>query len=93
MSESDRAVAQTLAGKTLRFERVGHNRWPIELSETCVVAKGRSLHAFFWWVKDNELLFAGGDGVVGYRLKPDGDGRWSGVSAANNRLQVRVIPA
>jgi hypothetical protein len=91
ISEEDHALGAELAAQDFQFVRLGYNRWPMQLSASGLLRRGRSKRTFFWWLKNRQIVLAGADGRVYYRLTQNGDGSWHGASQPPVAMRVRLI--
>jgi hypothetical protein len=86
----DRQRMRDLAGRSFVYERLGSNRWPMQLDPRGYVHAGRTQRELFWWRRGGKLVLAGNDGAPTCELRERADGIWEGMSFRDPKQQCRL---
>ncbi len=90
--QSDRQQMESLAGRRFLYNRLGRNRWLLELGANGFVKEGYGPNEYFWWCEDNQLVFAGIDGKQKCRLSLRSDKSWQGRQLDKRTRCIELQP-
>lgn len=92
LPHEDRKQMRDLAGRRYVFIQPGHSRRVVELGSDGLLAEGRSVHRWVWWIEQGRLVLAGDDGMPTCRLVASGNGSWEGRHLGRTRRLWRLLP-